>query len=88
MTALLVLYMSQALFMPGHIDHIAGFNSLRHALESVFGPMSTRFEPPKTMKELLKELAARGTHYRDTNLTDAMQTLVKSQELRRKKYSE
>ena len=41
MTALLVLYMSQALFMPGHIEHIAGFASLRHALESVFGPMST-----------------------------------------------
>ena len=41
MTALLVLYMSQALFMPGHVEHIAGFASLRHALESVFGPMST-----------------------------------------------
>ena len=41
MTALLVLYMSQALFMPGHIEHIAGFASLRHALESIFGPMST-----------------------------------------------
>jgi uncharacterized membrane protein len=41
MTALLVLYMSQALFMPGHIEHIAGFASLRGALESVFGPMST-----------------------------------------------
>jgi POT family proton-dependent oligopeptide transporter len=41
MTALLVLYMTQALFTPGHIEHIAGFESLRHALESVFGPMST-----------------------------------------------
>src|SRR5665647_229244 len=41
MTALLVLYMSQALFMPGHIEHIAGFASLRHGLESIFGPMST-----------------------------------------------
>jgi proton-dependent oligopeptide transporter, POT family len=41
MTALLVLYMTQALFMPGHIEHIAGFASLRHALESVFGPMTT-----------------------------------------------
>ncbi len=40
MTALLVLYMTQALFMPGHIEHIAGFASLRIALESVFGPMS------------------------------------------------
>jgi POT family proton-dependent oligopeptide transporter len=41
MTALLVLYMSQALFMPGRMEHIAGFASLRHALESVFGPMTT-----------------------------------------------
>ena len=41
MTALLVLYMSQALFMPGRVEHIAGFASLRHALETVFGPMTT-----------------------------------------------
>src|SRR5512140_1786880 len=41
MTALLVLYMSQALFMPGRIEHIAGFAALRHALESVFGPLTT-----------------------------------------------
>ncbi|MEO8881271.1 MAG: peptide MFS transporter [Gemmatimonadaceae bacterium] len=41
MTALLVLYMSEALFLPGHIEHVAGFASLRHALESLFGPMTT-----------------------------------------------
>jgi POT family proton-dependent oligopeptide transporter len=41
MTALLVLYMTQALFMPGHVENIAGFAALRHALESVFGPMTT-----------------------------------------------
>jgi POT family proton-dependent oligopeptide transporter len=41
MTALLVLYMSQALFLPGHIEHVAGFAALRGALQSVFGPMST-----------------------------------------------
>ena len=41
MTALLVLYMSQALFMPEHIGHIAGFAGYRAALESVFGRMST-----------------------------------------------
>src|SRR6478736_6508974 len=34
MTALLVLYMTQALLLPGHVEHIAG-------LEGVFGPMST-----------------------------------------------
>jgi len=41
MTSLLVLYMSQALFMPEHIGNIAGFASYRGALESVFGKMST-----------------------------------------------
>lgn len=41
MTALLVLYMSEALFLPGHVEHIAGFASFRAGLESVFGPMST-----------------------------------------------
>jgi len=41
MTALLVLYMTQALFMPGHIGNIAGFASFRAGIESIFGPMST-----------------------------------------------
>src|SRR6202035_1895742 len=41
MTALLVLYLSQALLLPGHVEHIAGFAAFRTALESVFGPMST-----------------------------------------------
>lgn len=41
MTAILVLYMSEALFLPGHVEHIAGFAALRAGLESVFGPMST-----------------------------------------------
>src|SRR5437588_3258962 len=41
MTALLVLYMSQALFLPGHVEHVAGFAGFRAALEAVFGKMST-----------------------------------------------
>jgi POT family proton-dependent oligopeptide transporter len=41
MTALLVLYMSQALFTPAHIGHIAGCAAFRALLESVFGRMST-----------------------------------------------
>ena len=41
MTALLVLYMSQALFLPGRIGHVAGFAAFRAGLESVFGPMTT-----------------------------------------------
>jgi POT family proton-dependent oligopeptide transporter len=41
MTAILVLYMSKALLLPGHVEHVAGFGAFRHALESVFGRMST-----------------------------------------------
>jgi POT family proton-dependent oligopeptide transporter len=41
MTSILVLYMSQALFMPGHVEHIAGFAAFRAGLESAFGPMTT-----------------------------------------------
>jgi POT family proton-dependent oligopeptide transporter len=41
MTSLLVLYMSQALFLPGHVEHVAGFAGFRSALEAVFGKMST-----------------------------------------------
>jgi len=41
MTSLLVLYMSEALFLPGHAGHIAGFAVYRAGVEAVFGPMST-----------------------------------------------
>jgi POT family proton-dependent oligopeptide transporter len=41
MTAILVLYMSQALLTPGHMEHIAGFTAFRSGLEAIFGPMST-----------------------------------------------
>ena len=41
MTALLVLYMTQSLLLPGHVEAIAGFSVFRTALESIFGPMST-----------------------------------------------
>lgn len=41
MTALLVLYMTQALFLPGHVEHVAGFATFRTGLEAVFGKMST-----------------------------------------------
>src|SRR5690242_827840 len=40
MTALLVLYMSQQLLLPGHVEHVAGFAAFRAVLERVFGPMS------------------------------------------------
>ena len=41
MTAILVLYMSQALLLPGHIEHVAGFAAFRSGLEAVLGPMGT-----------------------------------------------
>jgi POT family proton-dependent oligopeptide transporter len=40
MTALLVLYMSHALFLPGHVEHVVGFAGFRAALETVFGHLS------------------------------------------------
>jgi len=40
MTALLVLYMSGELFLPGHVEHVAGFASFRAGLEGLFGPMT------------------------------------------------
>jgi POT family proton-dependent oligopeptide transporter len=41
MGAILVLYMSQALFLPGRIEHVGGFAAFRTGLEAVFGPMTT-----------------------------------------------
>jgi len=41
MTALLVLYMSQWLFLPGHVGRVAGFALFRGVLEALFGKMST-----------------------------------------------
>jgi proton-dependent oligopeptide transporter, POT family len=40
MQAILVLYMVDQALRPGHIEHIAGFATLRAALEAVFGPLS------------------------------------------------
>jgi len=40
MSALVVLYMVNQLFLPGHAEHIVGFGPVRAALESVSGPMS------------------------------------------------
>ena len=37
MTALLTLYMTKALLLPGHVEHIAGFAALRGVLQGLFG---------------------------------------------------
>jgi POT family proton-dependent oligopeptide transporter len=42
MQTLLVLYMVRRLLLPGHIEHIAGFNGFRTAIERAYGaPLST-----------------------------------------------
>ncbi len=42
MQALLVLYMAEQLFLPGRVDHIAGFAAFRSGLESLTGPLSVQ----------------------------------------------
>ncbi len=42
MQALLVLYMGQRLLLPGHVEHVAGFAGFRHAIEQVYGHLSTQ----------------------------------------------
>jgi POT family proton-dependent oligopeptide transporter len=41
MTALLVLYLSKSLLMPGHVENIRGFIAFRQGIETVLGPLST-----------------------------------------------
>src|SRR3954464_9437532 len=40
MQTLLVLYMTQYLLLPGHVENVAGFVPFRAAIESVYGPLS------------------------------------------------
>lgn len=42
MVALVVLYMTQHLLLPGHIDEVIGMATYRSALESIFGPLSAQ----------------------------------------------
>ena len=41
MSALLVLYLTQELLLPGHVEHVQGFAAFRAGLERLFGPLST-----------------------------------------------
>jgi len=41
MQALLVLYMTKYLLLPGHVGHIAGYVWFRGVLENLYGPLST-----------------------------------------------
>jgi POT family proton-dependent oligopeptide transporter len=40
MQSLLVLYMVHRLLLPGHVEHVAGFGTFRHAIENFRGPLS------------------------------------------------
>ena len=40
MRALLVLYMTKYLLLPGHAEHVLGLGTLRHGLEALFGPLA------------------------------------------------
>jgi POT family proton-dependent oligopeptide transporter len=40
MRALLVLYMTKYLLLPGHAEHVAGLAAVRRGLESLFGPLA------------------------------------------------
>jgi POT family proton-dependent oligopeptide transporter len=42
MRALLVLYMVKYLFLPGNLEHVLGFATIRGILESMFGPLETQ----------------------------------------------
>ncbi len=42
MTALVVLYMTQQLLLPGHAENVLGLGGFKSALEGVFGPLSTQ----------------------------------------------
>jgi POT family proton-dependent oligopeptide transporter len=40
MQALLVLYLTKRLLLPGHVEHVIGFGPFRAGIESVYGPLS------------------------------------------------
>jgi len=42
MRSLLVLYMTKYLLLPDHVGDVAGLDTLKHALESVFGPLDVQ----------------------------------------------
>jgi len=41
MNALLVLYLTQYLLLPGHIEHVAGYTQFKALLEAAYGPLAT-----------------------------------------------
>jgi POT family proton-dependent oligopeptide transporter len=59
MQALLVLYLTQYLLLPGNIESIAGFEALRRFLESLYGPLAT----PLTLAAAITGLYSAGVYF-------------------------
>lgn len=57
MQALLVLYMSQQLLLPGHVEHVAGFATFRTWIAQVYGPLS-----PAALASIIFGLYAGGVY--------------------------
>src|SRR5262245_14701675 len=58
MIALLVLYMVNQALLPGHVEHIAGFEAFRRTLESVTGPLT-----PQALASTLFGLYSGGVYF-------------------------
>jgi POT family proton-dependent oligopeptide transporter len=58
MMALLVLYMVNQAFLPGHVEQIAGFEAFRGTLESVTGPLT-----PQALASTLFGLYSGGVYF-------------------------
>jgi len=59
MQALLVLYLTQYLLLPGNLEHVAGFGAFRHFLESLYGPLAT----PVTLAAAITGLYSAGVYF-------------------------
>jgi POT family proton-dependent oligopeptide transporter len=40
MTAILILYLTEQLLLPGHAEHVIGYQTIKGGFESLFGPLS------------------------------------------------
>ena len=59
MQALLVLYLTQYLLLPQHVERVAGFSQLRQFLESLYGPLAT----PVTLAAAITGLYSAGVYF-------------------------
>ena len=59
MQALLVLYLTRYLLLPGNLEHVAGFGPFRHVLESLYGSLAT----PVTLAAAITGLYSAGVYF-------------------------